>query len=92
MTKWNGKNSVEIRHEQMERIRERLDEIPGKECEACSEHYVEVKKVCRQTGDNNKSSCFYSNGKICVFKISRNCKGPKIIEKCSRCGHIQGDE
>lgn len=92
--KWDGSNSIMLRHQNEERAKERMAnlEAQGRECEKCGEMAVEVKRWCKATNTNVTAYCADYGQKGCLFKYSGKCSGNRIIEVCQDCGKTQGEE
>ena len=89
--KWNGENSVVIRHEQEERrldIMESDEGGVGAECPACGEKALETDYICKATNTPSTGYCVAKGRQGCMLKRIGDCAGYKTIQVCDHCGEI----
>ena len=94
MTKWDGTNSIELRHREDERLRDIMerDEVgQSAPCEACDERTVESVNWCLGADAPSTADCIDNYKKECSRKISGRCMGHTIKMICARCGQVQGE-
>lgn len=94
ITKWDGsKNSVEIRHEQAEKIKERMENTEaGDECESCGYTSVEITRLCLAHGDEVTPYCCFTGKPGCLWKRTGVCQGSRIVGVCVDCGKVQAGQ
>ena len=94
MTKWDGTNSIELRHREDEHLRDIMesDEVgQSAPCEACDERTVEEINWCIGTDTPSTAYCVGNHKKGCILKLSGRCLGHTTKMICNRCGQVQGE-